>query len=51
MEIVSTFTIICFDWYSNKCIAVTKYRLNGHLNPLNTNPAKWSNTLKQFVGC
>ena len=21
------------------------------LNPLNANPAKWSNTLKQFVGC
>ena len=21
------------------------------LNPLSTNPAKWSNTLKQFVGC
>ena len=21
------------------------------LNPLNANPTKWSNTLKQFVGC
>ena len=21
-----------------------------HLNPLSTNPTKWSNTLKQFVG-
>ena len=21
------------------------------LNPLSTNPAKWSNTLKQFFGC
>ena len=22
----------------------------GHLNTLNANPTKWSNTLKQFVG-
>ena len=22
----------------------------GHINPLNANPTKWSNTLKQFVG-
>ena len=24
--------------------------VEGNLNPLNTNPTKWSNTLKQFVG-
>ena len=23
---------------------------NFHINPLNANPTKWSNTLKQFVG-
>ena len=22
-----------------------------NINPLGTNPTKWSNTLKQFVGC
>ena len=24
---------------------------NEFINPLNTNPTKWSNTLKKFVGC
>ena len=46
MEIILTFTIICFGWHSNKCIEVTKYRLSGHLNPLSTNSIKQSNTFK-----
>ena len=25
--------------------------LDSFLSPLNSNPTKWSNTLKQFVGC
>ena len=28
----------------------THHALSEHLNPLSTNPTKWSNTLKQFVG-
>ena len=27
----------------------THHALSEHLNPLSTNPTKWSNTLKQFV--
>ena len=27
-----------------------KYNQNININPLSTNPAKWSNTLKQFAG-
>ena len=31
-------------------ILTTEYRQIKVLNPLSTNPIKWSNTLKQFVG-
>ena len=31
-------------------ILTTEYRQINVLNPLSTNPIKWSNTLKQFVG-
>ena len=40
--------------YKGKSGAVTKLKLvqkrNQKLNPLNANPEKWSNTLKQIVG-
>ena len=31
-------------------LLVLNYR-SKHINPLTANPTKWSNTLKQYMGC
>ena len=39
-----------FSMIINHKISITASLLQSVFNPLSANPAKWSNTLKQFVG-
>ena len=53
---VSLLCSFCNDTYFDEIELYINVRSGEHLslsalNPLSTNPPKWSNTLKQFVGC
>ena len=37
------------EWKAVKMVVITFRSCD--INPVSANPAKWSNTLKQFVGC
>ena len=40
----------CVEWIAEENNVSAFYFMICSLNPLSANPAKWSNTLKQFVG-